>query len=86
MTALAVLTVLESTLPSLCLSYKIQDQEAAVTVLTPQNPMFPKFQCNEAQRSKAFFVGGGVQCNTPKSHGLQLCQCNHPKVQENPVR
>ena len=36
MTALAVLTVLavlESTLPSFCFSYKIQCQEAAVTVL-----------------------------------------------------
>ena len=34
MTVLAVLTVLESTLPSFCVSYKIQYQEAAVTVLT----------------------------------------------------
>ena len=37
MTVLAVLTVvavLESTLPSLCLSYKIQCQETTVTVLT----------------------------------------------------
>ena len=37
MTILAVLTVLavlESTLPSFCFSYKIQYQEAAVTVLT----------------------------------------------------
>ena len=32
MTALAVLTVLESTLPSFCLSYKIQCQETTVTV------------------------------------------------------
>ena len=29
-----VLAVLESTLPSFCVSYKIQHQEAAVTVLT----------------------------------------------------
>ena len=37
MTALAVLTVLavlESTLPSFCLSYKIQHNEATVAVLT----------------------------------------------------
>ena len=34
MTLLAVLTVLESTLPSLCLSCKIQCQETTVTVLT----------------------------------------------------
>ena len=34
MTVLAVLAVLESTLRSFCLSYKIQYQEAAVTVLT----------------------------------------------------
>ena len=34
MTVLAVLTVLESTLPSFCLSYKIQHNEAAVAVLT----------------------------------------------------
>ena len=37
MTVLAVLTVLavpESTLPSFCFSYKIQCQEAAVTLLT----------------------------------------------------
>ena len=34
MTVLAVLTVLESTLPSLCLSYKIQHNEATVAVLT----------------------------------------------------
>ena len=34
MTVLAVLTVLESTLPSFCFVYKIQYQEAAVTVLT----------------------------------------------------
>ena len=34
MTVLAVLTVLESTLPSFCLSYKIQYQETTVTVLT----------------------------------------------------
>ena len=33
MTVLAVLAVLESTLPSSCFSYKIQYQEAAVTVL-----------------------------------------------------
>ena len=33
MTVLAVLTVLENTLLSLCWSYKIQDKEAAVTVL-----------------------------------------------------
>ena len=32
MTVLAVLTVLESTLPSFCLSYKIQDKEATETV------------------------------------------------------
>ena len=34
MTVLAVLAVLESTLPSFCLSYKIQRNEAAVAVLT----------------------------------------------------
>ena len=34
MTVLAVLTVLKSTLPSFCLSYKIQCQETTVTVLT----------------------------------------------------
>ena len=34
MTVLAVLTVLESTLPSFCLSYKIQHSEATVAVLT----------------------------------------------------
>ena len=34
MTVLAVLTVLESTLPSFCLSYKIQCQETTITVLT----------------------------------------------------
>ena len=34
MTVLTVLTVLESTLPSLGLSYKIQCQETTVTVLT----------------------------------------------------
>ena len=34
MTVLAVLTVLESTLPSVCLSYKIQHNEATVAVLT----------------------------------------------------
>ena len=34
MTVLAVLTVLESTLPSCCLSYKLQYQQATVTVLT----------------------------------------------------
>ena len=34
MTVLAVLTVLESTLPSFCLSHKIQRQETTVTVLT----------------------------------------------------
>ena len=34
MTVLAVLTVLEKTLPSFCWSYKIQDKEATVTVLT----------------------------------------------------
>ena len=34
MTVLAVLTVLDSTLPSFCLSHKIQCQEATVTVLT----------------------------------------------------
>ena len=34
MTVLAVLTVLESTLPSFCLSYKTQDKEATVTGLT----------------------------------------------------
>ena len=33
MTVLAVLTVLVNTLPSFCWSYKIQDQEATVTVL-----------------------------------------------------
>ena len=33
MPVLAVLTVLESTLPSFCLSYKIQYQETTVTVL-----------------------------------------------------
>ena len=33
MTVLAVLTVLESTLPSFCFSYKIRYREAAVTVL-----------------------------------------------------
>ena len=32
--ALTVLAVLESTLPSFCLSYKIQCQETTVTVLT----------------------------------------------------
>ena len=31
---LTVLAVLESTLPSFCFSYKIQYEEAAVTVLT----------------------------------------------------
>ena len=34
MTLLAALAVLESTLPSLCLSYKLQCQETTVTVLT----------------------------------------------------
>ena len=34
MTVLAVLAVLESTLPSVCLSYKIQYNEATVAVLT----------------------------------------------------
>ena len=34
MTVLAVLTVLESTLPSFWWSYKNQDKEATVTVLT----------------------------------------------------
>ena len=34
MTVLAVLAVLESTLPCFCLSYKIQCQETTVTVLT----------------------------------------------------
>ena len=34
MTVLAVLTVLKSTLPSFCLSYKVQCQEMTVTVLT----------------------------------------------------
>ena len=34
MTVLAVLAVLESTLPSCCLSYKIQHNEATVVVLT----------------------------------------------------
>ena len=34
MTVLAVLAVLESTLPSFCLSYKIQHNEATVVVLT----------------------------------------------------
>ena len=34
MTVLAVLAVLGSTLPSFCWSYKIQDKEATVTVLT----------------------------------------------------
>ena len=34
MTVLAVLAVLESTLPSCCLSYKIQHSEATVAVLT----------------------------------------------------
>ena len=34
MTVLAVLTDLESTLPSFCLSYKIQHNEATVAVLT----------------------------------------------------
>ena len=34
MTVLAVLTVLESTLPPFCFSYKMQYQEAAVAVLT----------------------------------------------------
>ena len=33
MTVLAVLTALERTLPSLCLSYKIQDKKAILTVL-----------------------------------------------------
>ena len=33
MTVLTVLAVLESTLPSFCWSYKIQDKEATVTVL-----------------------------------------------------
>ena len=33
-TVLMVLAVLENTLPSFCLSYKIQYQDAAVTVLT----------------------------------------------------
>ena len=33
MTVLAVLTVLESPLPSSCFSYKIQDKETAMTVL-----------------------------------------------------
>ena len=34
LTVLTVLAVLESTLPSFCFSYKLQDREAAVTVLT----------------------------------------------------
>ena len=34
MTVLAVLTVLESTLPSICLSYEIQHNEATMAVLT----------------------------------------------------
>ena len=34
MTVLTVLAALESTLPSFCLSYKIQHNEAAVAVLT----------------------------------------------------
>ena len=34
MTVLVVLAVLESTLPSFCWSYRIQDEEATVTVLT----------------------------------------------------
>ena len=34
MTVLAVLTVLQSTLPSFRLSYKVQGQEPTVTVLT----------------------------------------------------
>ena len=34
MTVLTVLAVLKSTVPSFCLSYKIQCQETTVTVLT----------------------------------------------------